>query len=86
MRLDRARAPAGRPRAPDRRARLDWRDVVFGFLAVTGFSSEAPGKVAASYLALGIFVVPLLLMFGLTTLGSGLALSIGSGWGGIRYW
>ncbi len=69
-------------------AALGWIgvDVVFGVLAVTGFFSETPGTVAASYLALSIFVVPLLLMFGLTTLGTGLALSIGSGWGVIRYW
>ena len=69
-------------------AALGWIgvDVVFGVLAVTGFASEAPGTVAASYLALAIFAVPLLLLFGLTTLGTGLALSISSGWGVIRYW
>ena len=69
-------------------ASLGWIgvDVVFGVLAVTGFISQDLGTVAASYLALDIFVVPLLLLFGLTTLGTGLVLSIGSGWGVIRYW
>jgi hypothetical protein len=69
-------------------AALGWFgvDVVLGVLAVTGFTSDDPGRVAASYLALDTFAVPLLLIFGLSTLGSGLLLSIGSGWGIIRYW
>ena len=61
-------------------------DVVFGLLAITGFTSEDLGTVVACYRALDIFVVPLLLLFGLTTLGTGLVLSISSGWGVIRYW
>jgi hypothetical protein len=85
-----------RPTRPVRRlirlahliAALGWIgvDVVFGVLAVTGFTSEDLGTVAACYRALDIFVVPLLLLFGLTTLGTGLVLSISSGWGVIRYW
>ena len=69
-------------------AALGWIgvDVVFGVLAITGFVSDELGTVAASYLALDIFVVPLLFLFGLSTLGTGLVLSIGSGWGVIRYW
>ncbi len=61
-------------------------DVVFGFLAVTGFTSSDPGRIATSYLALDAFAVPLLLAFGVATLGSGLVLSVGSGWGLLRYW
>ena len=61
-------------------------DVVFGVLAVTAFTSEDLGSVAACYLALDIFVVPLLLTFGLTALGTGLVLGMSSGWGIIRYW
>lgn len=69
-------------------AALGWLgvDVVVGFLAVTGFTSNDPGRVAASYLALDTFAVPLLLVFGLSTLASGLLLSIGSGLGVIRHW
>jgi hypothetical protein len=69
-------------------AALGWLgvDVVLGFLAVTGFTSNDPGRVAASYLALDTFAVPLLLVFGLSTLASGLMLSIGSGLGVIRHW
>ncbi len=69
-------------------AALSWLgvDVVLGFLAVTGFTSNDPGRVAASYLALDTFAVPLLLVFGLSTLASGLLLSIGSGLGVIRHW
>lgn len=63
-------------------AALGWLgvEVVIAVLAVTGFTSDDPGTVAASYTALNIFAVPLLLTFGLTTLGSGLVLSVGSGW------
>ena len=69
-------------------AALGWFgvDVAFGVLVVTGFTSDDPGTVAASYRAIDIFVVPLLLVFGMTTLGSGLVLSIAGGWGIVRYW
>lgn len=69
-------------------AALGWLgvDVVLGVLAVTGFTSNDPARVAASYTALDAFAVPLLLIFGLGTLGSGLLLSIGSRWGVLRYW
>lgn len=69
-------------------AALSWLgvDVAIGVLAVTGFTSDDPSRIAASYAALDIFAVPLLLVFGLTTLGLGLLLGIGSRWGVIRYW
>ena len=59
-------------------AALGWFgvDVVLGVLAVTGFTSDDPGRVAASYLALDTFAVPLLLAFGLTALGTGLLLGL----------
>lgn len=61
-------------------------DVVIGVLAVTGFVSDDPGRVAASYIALDTFATPLLLVFGLSTLGSGLLLGWTSRWGVFRYW
>lgn len=69
-------------------AALGWLgvDVVIGVLAVTGFTSGDPAKVAASYLALDTFAVPLLLIFGLSAFASGLVLSLASGWGVIRHW
>jgi hypothetical protein len=69
-------------------AALGWLgvDVVLGVLAVTGFTSDDPATVAACYIALHTFAVPLLLIFGLTTLVSGLVLSIGGGYGLMRYW
>lgn len=69
-------------------AALGWigADVVVGVLAVTGFASGDPGTIAVSYIALHAFAVPVLLTFGLTALGSGLLLSVGSGLGIIRYW
>ncbi|MCA1588399.1 MAG: hypothetical protein LC744_07050 [Chloroflexi bacterium] len=92
----RVRAGALRLRGSARRAirlahlvaALGWigADVVVGVLAVTGFTSGDPGTVAASYIALHAFAVPVLLTFGLTALGSGLGLSVTSGWGIIRYW
>lgn len=44
-------------------------DVVVGVLAVTGFVSDDPAQVAASYTALNAFAVPVLLVFGLGTSG-----------------
>lgn len=61
-------------------------DLVFAVLAVAGFTSDDPGTVAATYLALDVFAVPLFLLLGMSALVSGLALSIASGWGIIRYW
>lgn len=91
-----ARTSSFRLRGPTRRlarlvhliAALGWIgvDVVLGVLAVTGFTSDDPALVAASYRALAVFAVPLLLVFGLGTLASGLLLGIGGGWGLVRYW
>lgn len=69
-------------------AALGWLgiDVVIGVLAVTGFLSADPARVAASYLALDAFATPLLLIFGLTTLGTGIWLGLSSRWGVLRYW
>jgi purine-cytosine permease-like protein len=69
-------------------AALGWLgvDVVIGVLAVTGFTADDPTRIAASYVALNTFAVPLLLIFGLSALGSGLLLSLGSRWGIVRYW
>lgn len=69
-------------------AALSWLgvDVAIGVLAITGFSSADPAVIAASYIALDVFAVPLLLIFGLSTLGLGLLLAAGSRWGIIRYW
>lgn len=67
---------------------LGWlgADVVVGVLAVTGFVSDDPAQVAASYTALNTFAVPVLLIFGLGTLGSGVVLSLASRLGLIRHW
>lgn len=69
-------------------AALGWLgvDVVIGWLAVTGFTSDDPARVAASYTALEAFAVPLLLVFGLGALGSGLLLGVSSRWGVVRHW
>ncbi|MDP9239066.1 MAG: DUF2269 family protein [Actinomycetota bacterium] len=69
-------------------AALAWLgvDVVLGVLAVTAFTSDDPGTIAACYIALHTFAAPLLLVFGLTTLVTGLVLSISGGFGLIRYW
>ena len=61
-------------------------DVVIGVFTVTGFTSHDPNRVATSYLALETFAVPLLLMFGVGALGTGLLLTLASGWGVVRYW
>lgn len=91
-------APTGRTRLGRRTRRLvllihlvaalGWLgvDAVLGVLAVTGFGSDEPIRIAASYLALDAFAVPLLLLFGLGTLGSGLLLSLAGRWGVLRYW
>ena len=69
-------------------AALGWLgvDVVLAVLAVTAFTSDDARIVAACYTALEIFAVPVLLTLGLTTLASGLVLSLASGWGIVRYW
>jgi hypothetical protein len=69
-------------------AALGWFgvDVVIAVLAITGFTSDDPARIAASYIALDTFAVPLLLVFGLSTLASGVLLSLGSRWGLLRYW
>lgn len=69
-------------------AALGWLgvDVVIGVLAVTAAVSDVPQRIVASYTALDIFAVPLLLTFGLTTLGLGLLLAWSNGWGIVRYW
>lgn len=61
-------------------------DVVIGVLAITAAVSDDPKRIVASYTALDIFAVPLLLTFGLTTLGLGLLLAWSSGWGIARHW
>jgi len=61
-------------------------DVVIAILAVTGFRAERPERIAAAYLALDAFAVPALLVFGIGALATGLLLSLGSGWGLLRYW
>jgi hypothetical protein len=65
---------------------LGWlgADVVVGVLAVTGFTSDDPSLVAASYTALHTFAVPVLLTLGLGSLGSGLLLGLASRWGVVR--
>ena len=65
---------------------LGWfgADVVLGVLAVTGFVSDDPARVAACYTALHVFAVPVLLTLGLTSLGSGLVLGLASRWGVVR--
>lgn len=69
-------------------AALGWLgvDVVLGVLTVTAFTSDDLDRVATSYRALEVFAVPLLLVFGLSALASGVLLSVASGWGLIRYW
>lgn len=69
-------------------AALGWLgvDVVIAVLAVLGFRADDPTAVAAAYTALEMFAVPLLLVLGVTTLGSGLLIALGSGWGLLRYW
>ncbi|HEY1094375.1 MAG TPA: hypothetical protein VGE61_06710 [Glycomyces sp.] len=61
-------------------------DVVIAILAVTGFRADRPERIAAAYLALDAFAVPALLVFGIGALATGLLLSLGSGWGLLRYW
>lgn len=61
-------------------------DIAIGVLVVTALVSNEPGTVAASYTVLNILAVPLLLALGLTTLGTGLLLSVGSGLGVLRWW
>ena len=65
---------------------LGWlgADVVLGVLAVTGFTADDPGLVAASYTALETFAVPVLLSAGLGSLASGVVLGLGSRWGVVR--
>jgi hypothetical protein len=65
---------------------LGWlgADVVLGVLAVTGFTSDDPFVVASSYTALHTFAVPVLLVLGLGSLGSGVVLGLGSRWGVVR--
>ena len=67
-------------------ASLGWfgADVVLGVLAVTGFVSDDPARVAACYTALHVFAVPVLLTLGLLSLASGLVLGLGSRWGVVR--
>ncbi|SDM54887.1 hypothetical protein SAMN05660642_02775 [Geodermatophilus siccatus] len=67
-------------------ASLGWfgADVVLGVLAVTGFVSDDPARVAACYTALDVFAVPVLLTLGLTSLASGLVLGLASRWGVVR--
>ena len=67
-------------------ASLGWfgADVVLGVLAVTGFVSDDPARVAACYTALHVFAVPVLLTLGLGSLGSGLLLGLASRWGVVR--
>ena len=67
-------------------ASLGWfgADVVLGVLAVTGFVSDDPARVAACYTALHVFAVPVLLALGLGSLGSGLLLGLASRWGVVR--
>ena len=67
-------------------ASLGWfgADVVLGVLAVTGFVSDDPARVAACYTALHVFAVPVLLTLGLGSLGSGLLLGLASRWGVLR--
>jgi ABC-type proline/glycine betaine transport system permease subunit len=61
-------------------------DVVIAILAVAGFRADRPERIAAAYLALDAFAVPALLVFGVGALATGLLLSLGSGWGLLRYW
>lgn len=61
-------------------------DIVIAVLAVAGFNAEDPNRIAGYYLAIGTFAVPLLLVFGIGALATGLLLSLGSGWGIVRYW
>ena len=65
---------------------LGWlgADVVLGVLAVTGFTSDDPFLVAASYTALHTFAVPVLATLGLGSLASGVLLGLGSRWGVVR--
>lgn len=67
-------------------ASLGWfgADVVLGVLAVTGFVSDEPARVAACYTALHVFAVPILLILGLVSLASGLVLGLASRWGVVR--
>ena len=67
-------------------ASLGWfgADVVLGVLAVTGFVSDDPARVAACYTALHVFAVPVLLTLGLVSLASGLVLGLASRWGVVR--
>jgi predicted integral membrane protein DUF2269 len=65
---------------------LGWfgADVVLGVLAVTGFVSDDPARVAACYTALHVFAVPVLVSLGLVSLASGLLLGLASRWGVVR--
>jgi hypothetical protein len=65
---------------------LGWlgADVVVGVLAVTGFTSGDPFRVAAAYTALDTFAVPVLLVVGLGSLATGLLLGLASRWGVVR--
>lgn len=69
-------------------AALGWlgTDVVLGVLTFTGFFSDGPRAVAAAYTGLSLFAVPVLLTFGLTTLGTGILLALASRWGLLRSW
>lgn len=60
--------------------------MVLAVLAVTGLTSTDPYRIAACYVAIGVFAVPLLLVLGLATLMTGIVLSVGAGWGLLRWW
>jgi hypothetical protein len=61
-------------------------DVVLGVLAVTALTTGNTRTEAVAYQAIGLFVVWPLLIAGLATAASGIALGLGTHYGLTRYW
>jgi uncharacterized membrane protein len=61
-------------------------DLVMGVLSFRGLTTEDPQMLATTYGALAMFCVPLLLTLGLLSLGTGVVLGLGTGFGLLRYW
>lgn len=61
-------------------------DVMVAVLVATGMLSDDPATQGLAYQALGTFVVIPMLVSGLVSLVTGLALGLGTKWGLVRYW
>jgi uncharacterized membrane protein len=61
-------------------------DVVMAVLVFTALRSDDDNKVALCYRALKLFAVWPLIVAGLVSLASGVALGLGTKWGLVRYW